>query len=407
MIAFALAGALLVGAALLFLLPPLLARPRAGVEADAAALAVYRDSASELARDLSAGTLAPAGLEAARRDLEARVAREFAPNPEAPGRALAPPPALALATTVILIAGTAGLYAWLGTPAALAPPPRVSAAAGSTHALGTADIEARVTAAAARLREQPGDVDGWQVLGRSYAALGRFREAADALAKAAELVPRDPQVLVDYADALAMVANRDLSGRPSALVAQALAIDPKHPKALALAATAAFRERRYAEAAAYWERALANVPPGSEAANSLGRSLAEAKALAGAGPAAAGTGSSPAAAIAGEVSLGAAVRASVAPDDVVFVYARQPDGGGPPLAVLRARVADLPLSFVLDDRHAMSPAARLSGASRVVVAARVAKAGTPAARAGDLEGSTAAVPIGATGVRVVIDRVVR
>lgn len=407
MIAFALAGALLVGAALLFLLPPLFARPRTGVEADAAALAVYRDGATELARDLAAGTLAPAGLEAARRDLEARVAREFASRPGGPGLAIAPPPALALATTVILIAGTAGLYAWLGTPAALAPPPRVSAAAGSTHALGAADIEARVTAAAARLREQPGDVEGWQVLGHSLAALGRFREAADALAKAAELAPRDPQVLVDYADALAMVANRDLSGRPSVLVAQALAIDPNHPKALALAATAAFRDRRYAEAAAYWERALASVPPGSEAATSLGRSLAEAKALAGAGPAVAGAGPSPAAAIAGEVSLGAAVRASAAPDDVVFVYARRPDGGGPPLAVLRARVADLPLAFVLDDRHSMSPSARLSGASRVVVAARVARAGTPTARAGDLEGSAAEVPVGTTGVRVVIDRVVR
>ena len=41
-------------------------------------------------------------------------------------------------------------------------------------------VEAMVARLAARLRENPDDAEGWKLLGRSYAALGRFHEAADA-----------------------------------------------------------------------------------------------------------------------------------------------------------------------------------------------------------------------------------
>ena len=405
MIAFTVAAMLLVAGALLFLVPALLARPRAVVDTEAAALAVYRDGAAELAGDVSAGTLTPETLVAARRDLEHRVAREVERESPRPAAAPLSGCALALALTGVLVAGTAGLYAWLGTPSVLAPARPTPLASGASHALGATDIEARVVAAAARLRERPDDVEGWQVLGRSQAALGRYREAAEALARAAELAPRDPQILADYADALAMTAGRDLSGRPSALVAQALAIDPAHPKALSLAATAAFRERRYADAASYWERALAGVPPGSEAAASLVRNLAEAKSLAGA-PAVASAPAAVSASVAGVVSLAPAFGDRVAPNDVVFVYARAEHGRGPPLAVLRATVSDLPLAFVLDDRHSMSPAARLSGVARVIVGARIARGGTPVARPGDLEAGGVPVDVGANGVRLLIDRVV-
>lgn len=74
--------------------------------------------------------------------------------------------------------------------------------------------------------------------------------------------------------------------------------------------------------------------------------------------------------------------------------------------MLRATVSDLPLAFVLDDRHSMSPAARLSGVARVIVGARIARGGTPVARPGDLEAGGVPVDVGANGVRLLIDRVV-
>src|SRR5438046_2056141 len=83
------------------------------------------------------------------------------------------------------------------------------------------------------------DADGWKLLGRSYTVMGRFQEAVDAYAKAAQRDPRDAQLLADFADALAMARGPSgqmrLFGEPERLIERALEIDPKNLKALALA----------------------------------------------------------------------------------------------------------------------------------------------------------------------------
>ena len=103
--------------------------------------------------------------------------------------------------------------------------------------------------------------------------------------------------------------------------------------------------------------------------------------------------------------LAAAVRDKVGPDDVVFIFARAVDGPRMPLAALRARAADLPLDFVLDDSHAVMPGSNLSSAQQVRIEVRVSKSGQAAAGKGDLTGKSPAVKPGAKGVRVVIDQI--
>src|SRR2546427_731387 len=107
------------------------------------------------------------------------------------------------------------------------------------HEIADPQIVAMVDSLAQRLKARPDDADGWALLARSYQALGRFPEAADAYAHADALIPDNAALLADYADVLAMAQGRKLAGKPAALAQRALAIDPKHRKALALAATAA------------------------------------------------------------------------------------------------------------------------------------------------------------------------
>ena len=74
MIAFVLVGAVLIAAALLFVVPPLLRRSlRTAATRDAVNVAVYRDQLRELELDLRAGTLAVDQHEKARREIEARL----------------------------------------------------------------------------------------------------------------------------------------------------------------------------------------------------------------------------------------------------------------------------------------------------------------------------------------------
>jgi cytochrome c-type biogenesis protein CcmH len=74
----------------------------------------------------------------------------------------------------------------------------------------------------------------------------------------------------------------------------------------------------------------------------------------------------------------------VSPDMPVFIYAREEGGKGPPLAVVRRRVADLPLTVALDDSQSMLPDRKLSSVDRWIITARVARQGSAETRSGDV-----------------------
>jgi cytochrome c-type biogenesis protein CcmI len=108
--------------------------------------------------------------------------------------------------------------------------------------------------------------------------------------------------------------------------------------------------------------------------------------------------------VSGRVTLSPALAQRAAPDDTVFVFARAPQGPRAPVALLTAKVRELPMDFVLDDGKAMTPDLRLSSFERVLLIARVSKSGDARPAPGDLEGSVGPVQVGAKGVRLRIDR---
>jgi cytochrome c-type biogenesis protein CcmH len=390
MTAFWLIGAGLAAGGLAWVLWPLLSRKGSGpVSRQAVNVSIYRDQLRELETDLAAGTLAQADYERARAELEARLMEDVRePDAVAQARPAGRGMALALGAAIPVLA--LAVYFAVGDPATLSRE--------AEHGATVQQIETMVARLAARLRENPDDAEGWKLLGRSYAALGRFADAADAYAKAAVRTPRDAQLLVDFADVLAMARGQRLEGEPEKLIQRALEIDPQNLKGLALAGTVAFERKDYAQAAAYWQRMLPLVPADSEDARVIQQNVAEAKSLAGTGSAAS--------TLRGTVSIAPTLKSKAAPDDIVFVFARAAEGPPMPLAVARARVRDLPYSFRLDDSMAMTPAMKLSAFPRVVVGARVSKSGNATPQPGDLQGASAPVANDAGEVRVVIDRVV-
>jgi cytochrome c-type biogenesis protein CcmH len=384
-------GAGLAIAVLAWVLRPLFSRKYAGaLSRNEANVAIYRDQLRELDADLAAGTLAREDYDRARAELEARALQD-AGQPEAqPARSPSRSAGWALAGAVPL--ACLALYLLVGSPGTIEREAQRQAT--------QAQIEGMVARLVARLRENPDDVNGWKLLGRSYGVMGRYDAAADAYAKAAVRAPRDAQLLADFADMLAMARGQSLQGEPEKLVMRALELEPGNLKALALAGSAAFERGDYAAAAARWERMLAQVEPGSEDARSIQQNVNEARSRAKEKPAAA-------AAVSGTVSLSPKLKEKASPEDTVFVFARALEGPPMPLAVARVRVRDLPYRFVLDDTMAMTPAMKLSAFPRVVVAARISKSGTATAQPGDLQGASAPVANDASAVAVVIDSFVR
>ena len=408
MTSFVVLGVVLVAGALLFVVPPLLRRSlRAGATRDAVNVAVYRDQLRELDADLRAGTLAADQHEKARREIEARLLADMGGG-EAPAQPPRRARAAALALGLAVPICTLAVYMAVGNPRALLPQ---TAEGGNQHGLSAQQFEALVSRLAARLKDNPEDAEGWMMLGRSYAVLGRFGEASEAYAKAAARMPRDAQLLADYADALAMAQGRTLQGEPEKIILRALAIDPGNLKALLLAGTAAFNRNDHRAAIRHWERALKVLPGESDMVQRVQASIAEARSLAGstggrtqvAKPAQAQGGGR----VSGVVRLAPELARKVSPGDTVFIFARAAEGPRMPLAILRKRASDLPAEFTLDDSMAMAPQMKLSAFPDVVIGARVSKSANASPQPGDLQGSSAPVKVGARSVSVVIDTELR
>ncbi|HJV54301.1 MAG TPA: c-type cytochrome biogenesis protein CcmI [Noviherbaspirillum sp.] len=409
MIAFVIGAGLLLAASLLFVLTPLLRRqpeelaevPRAELN-----LSVLRDQLRELDADLESGAIERHAYDSARRELERRVAEEVQPQ-QATARSAADKRWTPWVVGAALPLLAVSLYLYLGTPAGLDPQQAAAASNENAHELTPQQIEGMVARLAERLKSDPGNVEGWNMLARSYNALGRFAEASKAFEHLVTLVPNDANLYADYADVLAMASNKSLQGEPEKLIDRALAIDPNNVKALALWGSAAFERRDYTGAVTRWQKIMTLVPAESDVGRSIAGSIAEAQGLMGIAPAQTATPAKPAAAAAtleGVVELDPALRAQAADDDTVFIFARAAQGPRFPLAVLRKQVKDLPAAFVLDDSMSMAPNAKLSDFSQVVVSARISKSGNATAGAGDLEGVIEPVAPGAKNLKIRINK---
>lgn len=410
---------------------PLLRRTTAlGPSEEAARTAVYRDAKRQLDDDRAAGVLDDAGYAAGVTDLAQRLGVELDAPPDAPpapmtrGRLVA-----AMVAIAVIPLGAIGLYVAVGAPEALRP------VAATRAAPNDQQIVAMVESLAGKMKANPGDPKGWRLLARSYAALGRYADSAKAYGEAARRGGEDADVLSDWAESLALAQNQVISGEPEALARRALALDDRHPKALALVATAAVERGDFAGSLALWRRLYAQFPPTSEDAARTLAAISEVErmrdkaagggvpgsgvgAAAPAAPAAAApaapvaappaTGSADAAraAIIGSVELAPPLAGRVSAGDTVYVYARVADGPRRPLAVQRTAAGAWPLAFRLDDSMTMAGGPPLSSAASVVVEARVSHSGEATPRSGDLTGRSAPVAPGTRDLRIVIDQVV-
>jgi cytochrome c-type biogenesis protein CcmH len=380
---------------------------RGGASRDSLNVAVHRDQLRELDADRAAGKLAQADYDQARGELEKRLLEDVGgtatfksktASMKAPGGLGGYRPAAIAGILLSLLA--VGIYFAIGNPGAIG---RADSHAGAS--ITPRQVEEMVERLAARLNENPEDVEGWKMLGKSLSVLGRFAEATNAYSKAAIRAPRDADLLADLADALAMARGQSMKGEPEELVLRALQIDARNLKALALAGTAAYERNDFAGATRYWQRMLPLVPADSEDARTIQANIDDARNLSKSKPAAKDAAAKDVAAkgLTGTVRLSPKLAAKVAPTDTVFIFARAAEGPPMPLAVLRKQARDLPVKFALDDAMAMTPAMKLSGFARVIVGARISRSGNATPQPGDLQGLSAIVPSSASGVAIVID----
>ncbi len=224
-------------------------------------MAVYRRQLADLDADRARGHIAEDEALAARLEIERRIlaadaaAQTERAAPAKRGRASA----LAAAALGAPLASLA-IYALTGAPGA---PDRPLAERAAPAAAMPADVADAIAGLAERLREDPDNLEGWLLLGRSYAATERYREAADALANAAALAPGSADIAVSAGEALFYAAGGAVTPAAARRFDAALEIDPAHPGARYYHGLAAAQAGDLAAAFEAWTALARDAEPGA------------------------------------------------------------------------------------------------------------------------------------------------
>lgn len=453
MMTFLLSAGLMIIILLLIICIPLLAfkkKDSGAEELPQANLAIYRDQFKELEDELARGAISQNEYDESRQELERRVIEESVPEKQ-----VAPANKKAGVYTVFALVLLVPFFAagmWAATQhigdfrldggmnegVVDYTTGTVVKQAGEMH-----DMEAAIAKLKTHLRESPGDVQGWIMLGRTMLTMKNYREAEAAFTKADELAPGNPVIMVDLADATAMVQGQNLSGKPWDLVQKALKIDPTNWKALMMAGTDYFNRGDYPYAVMYWERLYNSLDANDDMRAAVMASIQEARKLGnivgpvkdtldiGHAPAkkdrempmmsrmnkeASGNPVAPAAEapthfISGVVELDPKFEEQAAKLDTLYVTARPASGSRAPIAQQKIKVLSFPVHFKID--NTMLPPMDMGGGTldqhdAVIITARLGTAQQMMPANGDLDGQTeTAVKVGSTDVKVKLSTVVQ
>jgi cytochrome c-type biogenesis protein CcmH len=281
---------------------------------------------------------------------------------------------------MVVAVGVAGsaLYYLVGTPEAAAPTARTGEPASLRE--GVVELERA-------LERDPQRADGWALLGRSQQALGNLAEANRAFARAVQLAPDEPELLVEAAQTRAQAdPAKQFDDTALQWLRHAQRLAPGSERAGWLIGIAQRQRGQDAEAAATWEALLPRLDPG--AATALREQIAIAREKAGlpaaAAPSAAAT-AAPALTVTVALDPAFAARARLRDDASIFVIARIPGGPPMPVAVEKHRLTDLPLRVTLDDADSPMPTQPLSALNEVEVFARLSASGQANRQEGDID----------------------
>ncbi|MGP1253708.1 MAG: c-type cytochrome biogenesis protein CcmI [Kiloniellales bacterium] len=257
------AAAALSAMVVVMLLRPLLRRPQGQASSAAYDLQVYKDQLSEVARELERGNLTPVEAKAAQAEIERRLLRaaeaeqrEAQSGGQIGGGKSAK--ALAMVLTVVLPLGALGLYLYaLGSPNM----PSVPFAERAEERRDFDERQRLIAELADRMREDPRDPQGWEILARNYAVIGRYLQAAEAYGEAIARGFDRADLRAQRAEALIAAENGVVMPAARREIEAALRLDPNEPLALYYVGVMHEQAGEPRRAIETWARLLRELPP--------------------------------------------------------------------------------------------------------------------------------------------------
>lgn len=374
-------AALLLFAALMLLLWPVLRGRKDQAEEDRTALniALYEEHIAELEAQHANGALSADQLKEGRLEAD----RELLDDTDVgrPKQSVNLGNALPLIAALLVPVAGLGLYMYWGASEkveltlSLAEQPKT--------------VEDMIKRLEDTVRLQPESVDAWYFLGRTYMSEQRPKEAAHAYEKTIELVGRQPDLLGQWAQALYFANDKQWNAELQGLVDEALSQDPNEATSLGLLGIAAFEDKRFQDAIDAWTQLSKSLDPQDPSYQAIQTGIERARSsLAETPQANAETNATQDTAVAEpapatvsdyklliDVTISDEMLKQTSGTDTVFVFARAESGPPMPLAAKRLTVADLPASIALTDEDSLLPQLKLSSIGRVKLQASVSSSG--------------------------------
>ncbi|NVJ54906.1 MAG: c-type cytochrome biogenesis protein CcmI [Vibrionaceae bacterium] len=245
-----------------------------------------------------------------------------------------------------------------------------------------------------RLYYQPDDSTGWLLLGRIALANRDVDTAIGSMKKAYDLEPKDPDVMLGFAQALMLSQDDVEQDQARRILGELVKDDYVDLRVFSLLAFDAFERKDFPAAIRYWSVMQQMIGPQDSRYEMLSRSIENAQKQMGQQV---GTGKSV------SVAISVADNVSVDPNAALIVSIHTADGSPMPVAAARYPVGSLPRTVVLDDGNSMIAERKLSSLDTLMVRVRIDSDGNVATKQGDWFGESEAVKMGES-VTVVIDK---
>ncbi|MEJ2529408.1 MAG: c-type cytochrome biogenesis protein CcmI [Gammaproteobacteria bacterium] len=253
---FTIIAAVMILLALALLAPALLRkRQLAASDRDQQNVIIARERLVEMEADLAAEKITQDEFDLAKMELEQALLQDLEKG-EVRDRGSVVSGKLTLgAIAVALPLLVISMYATLGAPGLIESGPGAQASHSSGNPQGAMpSVEEMLARLKQRLQQNPDDAKGWFMLGRSYMALNDYPEAVRAYEALLKLTGEEPTVMLSLADAVAMVQDGNMQGRPAELIGKALKADPNNQTALWMGGIMESQKGNYSQAISYWKK---------------------------------------------------------------------------------------------------------------------------------------------------------
>ncbi len=304
------------------------------------------------------------------------------------------PIAVLIPAVILTVALSYGLYYKFGASQEVLKWQQVSAnlpalskklMSSSAEPLTEEEMKDLTLALRTRLHYQPEDSTGWLLLGRIALANRDVSTATDAMEKAYNLEPQDPDIMLGYAQALMLSQDEMDQNTARSMLGKLAQQDQVDLRVFSLLAFDAFERQDYSAAIKYWGVMQQMIGPQDGRYEMLSRSIDNARKQM-------GEPVSPDQSVA--VTINLAPQAKVNQNGVLIVSVHRADGSPMPVAAARYPLASFPLTVVLDDSNAMMQGSKLSALDKLLVRVRVDSDGNVATRDHDWHGESSVVDFG-------------